>query len=403
MLVSSQHSTITATLAVLLLVLALSATLSNAQADLSLALEEFPPVPTEREDILAMVSKLQNDYEGTPVPISEMANTLPLPPDDYPEPLKGVLWMDQWGYYGYQNLSSRAYENLLTFGDTHLSTLDPETHSLWTAGACGGAWSIDGTPRGKNVQRACRKLARIFQFVFSQDYTVGEFHLYNNGTLEPPETLGYRGTMVLVPPESQTPDVCPPPEDATPQERNLCAKWIRVSYSTKPNRTRPVVYPVFEIMGQDGVPIEPYYSAFVESISTERANGTTQLYNRLKPQVGVTSVTVMDIDTDLLNDNDNNVDSEGTAMEEEEAEEEEVEEEKPAEPQEEEEIPTSTATSTSITVLDVDTDLDVDSKDIVEEAEEEEAATSMAASRMHYSGAISVLLLLLFGVSVLLL
>jgi len=255
---------------------------TNDQFDFLTATQDvIPGVPVDKDVVLDLLLTLQEDYGSQQVDADQIWSKLPKAPDDYPSTLKGVLWMDQFGSYGYENITvidKGANENLFTFGDTHLSTLDPSTRMIWVAGACGGAWTIPAiinTTTGTWVHETfCSVRPLMMQFVFNENYTIAEFRQYNqSGDLQSGVgSADYRGTMMIVPqPEG---NVCPPADDATPEERNLCAKWIRCSYSAR--SPYPFIYPVFEIVGSDGQPREPYYSAYLNWM--EEKDTMAQMY-----------------------------------------------------------------------------------------------------------------------------
>ena len=57
-------------------------------------------------------------------------NLLPTAPVDYPEPLQGMIWMDQSGSFGVSTLPSTLPDLALSFGDIDFSRLDPTTRTV---------------------------------------------------------------------------------------------------------------------------------------------------------------------------------------------------------------------------------------------------------------------------------
>ena len=65
-------------------------------------------------------------------------DVLPLAPKDYPEPLQGIIWMDQSGAYGYSDIDKGAPDAAVSFGDP-ANVLDRESKQI-NVDVSGGAW-----------------------------------------------------------------------------------------------------------------------------------------------------------------------------------------------------------------------------------------------------------------------
>lgn len=234
------------------------------------------------EELNGLVDKIRKSYVETwPIAVEEIWKMFPIAPDDYPEALQGVMWMDQEGYYGHSDVGQAAPESLLTLGESRFSTYDGNNF-LFTSGSCGGAWALDGTPQGVQwrLERCGDRVhtglgGPVRRFIFSDDMETAYIDAYvvpqegRNGIYA--ESARYKAVMYRQhPPEG----ACPPSVNATKMERNVCAKWIRESYliDNQDLTGETSDYPVFEIVGQDGLPVEPYFSAYVEAM---KARGNT--------------------------------------------------------------------------------------------------------------------------------
>lgn len=220
-----------------------------------------PPSNETLDEISGLVKTIKKKYvRSWPISVSEIWKMVPIPPDDYPEALHGVLWMDQTGYYGYSDVDG-APESLLSFGETRFSTWDPDTKIYYHSGSCGGAWVFQAE------LESCEILATIpfARFTFTDDLEVAYIDFEPNGDFQTPlnpwNPIMYR--------QHPADGECPPSENATKRERSRCAKWIRATYAAADTNMTGYHhdYPVFEIVGQDGLPIEPYYTAYLESMN----------------------------------------------------------------------------------------------------------------------------------------
>lgn len=236
------------------------------------ASSEEPDEKLQEELYELQLKGAKNYVRSWPIPAAEIWKMVPNPPDYYPEALQGILWMDQYGHYGHANTPGSP-EHMLSFGETNFYEWDDKNPNfVYGSGVCGGAWVMEAsTPKGQAYARtACPpkagradKLSGVIRFTFSDDFSMGFFDTFFGGEFR--DNPNYIGIMYLQdPPEG----ACPPAENATKYERNLCAKWIRRSFQGNDwNLTGPYHdYPVWEIVGADGIPIEPYFSAFVDAM-----------------------------------------------------------------------------------------------------------------------------------------
>lgn len=247
--------------------------------------------PEEGSDLYNMLGEMlisgKRDYVRTwPIPVQEIWKKVPNPPGYYPEAMQGVWWMDQYGYYGHADTEGAA-ENLLSFGETDFYEWDDkEPNFMYVSGVCGGAWVMEAsTQAGQDYASGlCHPrvgkadaLGGVTRFTFTDDFSMAYFDVYAAGLFR--ANPKYIGVMYL---QNAPEGACPPAENATKYERNLCAKWIRRSWAAdNTNLTDPYFdYPVFQIADSEGIPIEPYFSAYVESMLS-RNNTHSQMGHRV--------------------------------------------------------------------------------------------------------------------------
>ena len=187
-------------------------------------------------------------------------HVMPLPPDDYPKSLQGILWMDQAGSFGFSNMSARAPELALSAGDTKYAQLDREKRQL-NVNTKGPAWQWMNNAEAYGWYNDSWSVHHL-EFVYNEDYSFAQIYvvsqLASGGLYRVPESfLSYNMTL-----QTPSPGQCPPKRGATRGEVSLCALWRRETRRANADDTE--LYYAFQIVDQQGKRIEPYYSAYVD-------------------------------------------------------------------------------------------------------------------------------------------
>lgn len=198
----------------------------------------------------------------------EVEKVLPSAPASYPKPLRGVLWLDQRGVYGFSNQTSQTtFADLcVTFGDTSFSTLDATTHKVQVR-VYGPAWTWFNSAEGYTSWLGSKLVGWTYEFQFNEKYDFARVNLI----WSPLGLFDYRfdtgslnATMVL-----QTPPAgaCPPKAGASKQDISICAKWRRETHNLDGSLS---IYYAWEIVDENGNRVQPYYDrylAFANSVS----------------------------------------------------------------------------------------------------------------------------------------
>lgn len=186
---------------------------------------------------------------------------LPLPPKNYPNSLKGMLWMDQEGVYGQSNRSTKFHDLVFTFGGTDFDRLDERTRKVsinsegpawvwWNDAQAYFEWFI-----GRNI------LGFFFEFEFNEDYTFAQIVcVLKPFAIFPKIRLPFsilNATMVLQTPE---PGQCPPSPTTPKEDIGKCAKWRRETWT---NGGPFEVYYIWEVVDNDRKRVQPYYDQYL--------------------------------------------------------------------------------------------------------------------------------------------
>ena len=196
---------------------------------------------------------------------------MPPAPSNYPDVLRGYIWMDQAGYYGASQVPSASPDLVLSFGDP-LHPLDTTTRSIRvnTTGPC---WSWANNARA--YLHVATDRASNFTYKFMWDESFSSAVIYSCTSTNGHESCrlnhgnGLLQLKLLIIRQSPAKDMCPPAPRATKADRASCAKFVRVTRLLFPGTswTIPFLqfnYYVFQIAGDDGTPVEPYFTAYVD-------------------------------------------------------------------------------------------------------------------------------------------
>jgi len=188
----------------------------------------------------------------------DVENAMPLPPKDYPEPLQGLIWMDQIGYYGHSDISSGAPDAAVSFGDP-ANLLDKENKKI-NVDVSGVGFQWFNVFEGYAMWKLLHTINFKYVFEFNDNYTHAQVYPSVDAFSVPKSLTSF--TMELQTPQ---PGECPPAEGATKQEISKCAKWKRVSNIAG---GEDKLYYVFEIVDKDGNRVQPYYDKYVEFVKS---------------------------------------------------------------------------------------------------------------------------------------
>lgn len=193
-------------------------------------------------------------------------NLLPTAPVDYPEPLQGMIWMDQSGSFGVSTLPSTLPDLALSFGDIDFSRLDPTTRTV-NVDVLGPAWQWENNEKGFHSYDLSTKVFSHYEFVFSEAYDFAQIYphvkTFFGSVRIPKDVLSFTLTR-----QNPPAGACPPAAGATKQEISRCAMWRRDStfFKVVPGLSDAIgtfVYYAYQIVDNERRPIEPYYSAYL--------------------------------------------------------------------------------------------------------------------------------------------
>lgn len=163
------------------------------------------------------VECLSNDY---------IEVSLPSPPTNYPEHLRGIIWMDQARSYSSAPEGDGSGSLAMSFGD---STFNLQTRTIEVSNT-GRSWTIENTVAGYMKYFAAYFFDYRYIFAFDENFQIAQ--VYPGfaplggvlGTWSVPKIL-VSLTMEL---QDITGQTCPPPSSNWEAVR-ACAKWIRKS------------------------------------------------------------------------------------------------------------------------------------------------------------------------------
>lgn len=174
---------------------------------------------------------------------------LPQAPSHFPENLKGILWLDEHGYYGHSDLQAPTGNYVMTFFAP--GALDNRSRRV-SLKVPGPSWPF---PNRGSTYRQIAKFIQKYEFDFNEDYSAASVILRTDEQLVIPIVKSIVGFDMVLNPPAQDVD-CPPRPDASKKDRAQCAKWVRV---TKIGGAWTTSYPVFEIVDKLGHRVQPYY------------------------------------------------------------------------------------------------------------------------------------------------
>lgn len=187
------------------------------------------------------VECLSNDYIDV---------SLPRPPTNYPEHLRGTIWMDQARSYASVSEGGDSGSLAMSFGD---STFNPETRTIEVSNT-GRSWTLENTAKGYMKYFAAYFFDYRYSFTFDESFQTAQ--IYPGfaplggvlGTWSVPKIL-VSLTMEL---QDITGQSCPPPSVNWEAVR-ACAKWIRKSSLPLLPGLGESEYAAFEIVDPQGV------------------------------------------------------------------------------------------------------------------------------------------------------
>lgn len=200
------------------------------------------------------------------VPASSIEDVFPKAPADYPDALKGIIWMDQSGVFGHSDVPFSAPDLGICFGDTAFHTLDRVERKL-KVDVAGPCWQWMNKPLGYMAAVMLKTFGFHYEFEWNEDYTSTQIYpsldLGSLGTIRMPSSI-LSFTMVKQPEPPS--GVCPPSPGASKKDITRCANWDRVSsgfFSPLFGSYGVIHYYVYQIVDKDGKRIQPYYDAYL--------------------------------------------------------------------------------------------------------------------------------------------
>mmetsp|Transcript_119760 Transcript_119760/g.310570 ORF Transcript_119760/g.310570 Transcript_119760/m.310570 type:complete len:361 (+) Transcript_119760:88-1170(+) len=200
----------------------------------------------------------------------DLPDVIPRPPASYPENIKGVFWMDQWGYYGHSDLSSGFEDGVMSFGDTQFHTLNVSTREIFVS-TSGPSWTWLNNAAAYGQYDGIARYGSYF-FQWNEDYTRARIwpSKHHNGRNNFGLGGGFDNLMLYFVQfwmTRQTPpkDACPPAADATKEERSACAPWRRDScllwcFGSLIGINKQQTYYVFRVVNEKGHKVDPYFT-----------------------------------------------------------------------------------------------------------------------------------------------
>lgn len=187
-----------------------------------------------------------------------------LPPDRYPEPLHGAIWMDQSGAYAPSNVSGvSAPDLLMTLGG---GQWDAAARTV-TVSVLGRNWQWANSGPAYRMYAALSFFRFEYEFSFDETYSAAQIvpvvSMWGVRFRVPTSLLSFRITR-----QWPSPGECPPAHDAPKEAVARCAKWKREStvLGAVPGISSYIgtyVYYAFEVVDQGRNPVEPYYSQYL--------------------------------------------------------------------------------------------------------------------------------------------
>lgn len=185
---------------------------------------------------------------------------LPLPPENYPSSLQGMLWLDESGVYGPSNLPFVFNTLIFTFGGS--GKLDTTTRKV-SVHPAGPAWTWWNDALAYFEQFVAHEiLGAFYVFEFNEDYTFAQiipvfqfFRIFPKIRV-PVGMVNF--TMMLQRPK---PGQCPPSPTATKKDIGKCAKWRRESSAF----SGPIgIYYMWEVVDKDRKRVQPYCDEYLK-------------------------------------------------------------------------------------------------------------------------------------------
>lgn len=191
---------------------------------------------------------------------------MPSPPAELSDRWRGVIWMDQGGFYGHSDLSEGSGSLAMSFGG---AVVDLAARTARVSNT-GPSWSVENNPSGYQKFFSTAVLKYSYLFEFNEDYTFAQIYPSVQplggflGTWYVPKAL-MSFTMSI---QDTTGVQCPPPPGASKRMISRCAKYDRKStyFDLIPSWSRrigAVHYPVFEIVDAFGGKMSAY-DAYVQ-------------------------------------------------------------------------------------------------------------------------------------------
>lgn len=182
-----------------------------------------------------------------------LERVLPTAPPDFPESLKGVLWLDEHGYYGHSDLQMPTGNYAMTFYEP--GSLDRRKRRV-SLKMPGPSWPF---PNRGSTYRKVTEYNNTYEFEFNDNYSYAKVFLRSQATVVLPIFKAIlEFDMVLNPRPAD--GLCPPKPDASKKDRAKCAKWNRL---VKTGDAWITSYPVYEIVDKHGRRVQPYYDEYL--------------------------------------------------------------------------------------------------------------------------------------------
>lgn len=216
----------------------------------------------------------------------DVNKVLPLPPNDYPEQLQGMIWMDQAGFYGHSDvpIQMAAPDGVFSFGDVEFDKLQEGSIKVDTHGP---AWQWFNSPKGYTFYNMLSRQGFHYNFIFTDNFKHAQIipssHLQIGSLEVPPNLINFEmeyQSLYLnetACPRHNTEEIKAclgiDKKDERCQKVKMdvtkCAKWKRPSSILGRDEKRD--YYAYEIVDRNGEKREPYYSMYLEWIQMNAA------------------------------------------------------------------------------------------------------------------------------------